>query len=559
MSSLQNYSHNYTSLAFNFFELTKTFTESFQRFLAEKEIHNHMFTVIDFIITWPDLTDLLCKKYMDDDIKDPSLLKDVALHCNGSDDVFEKCSAAILEKTGEVLVPPAPIFDYNKYMKNDLQTFFDCLFDYESMRQLLEQLTLKCGNPEITCRQLIKKRIKWNEYPAGTQMLRQAIIQSNLPDIKVSDFLDNVNWDAFFLNRLCTIVENDKDSIHITPGQMEEIQRVCKQLETTLDFHIAIKEKSNHQFTVTYAVLQYISIVESLQLPAPDSYYLGLIEIPTIFIESIRSASDKYDLIEQHISHEMISNKVSELTPLETRVSVLDELLFGCKRYQIGTCKDVALKFCQNKGLTGYDRRNALEYIKAVFGSDCLINEVMSEADDALFEEMASMLLSEKSVSLEAEMLQRFKEKPTKFLLKSLISLGNETALDYYLKTSAAAGTIMELDEDGEITRAIASIDKTELIPLLINGVQLRFSGGFIDKSFHTLYSSLYSSLSLCAKKDYAAVWQNLERIKTALSDNLELVCFCNTLQHEIEASYNLGSTKIWTPTEVRLLLKSID
>ena len=301
-------------------------------------------------------------------------------------------------------------------------------------------------------------------------------------------------------------------------------------------------------------------IKDALNLPSPGEYYLGLLEIPCSFFNQQPTVEEKYALIEQHVSRRKIELRIKELTPHETRVCVLDDLMFGCKRYGIRSCREIAIQMCKRNGVLSYYRRNALEYLLEEFGSDLILNEIMPTVDSALFEMIVDMFHEAADDRLKNELLERYKREPSRFMLKNLVALNVPEGLNFYIEEARKANGIP--DNSGgisEVTEAISSIDDVNLLPHLLDAVRMLFSNSFKDGSFHTLYSSLQNALSNCAKKDFTLVNQSIDDLNVELSQNSEAINFCSVLQGRILEENKMSLIKNWTVPEVKRVLRDID
>lgn len=561
VNAKRQYSRYHIPDALKFFSSTGTIEIAFERLLSE-DVVDRLFMVEEIIHFQPDLIDVFCNLYSEDKLQDSSMLKQYALRYHRANGIFQKCADTIQVKTGETLEPPAPPIDYELQHRKDTQTFFDCLFDSDAIQGLLTKLTAIYDNSDITFEQLRDTRIWHENYPAGTDMLELTLMQSGFKKERIVDFIDLVDWNIFFIDRICYLFnrENVATSLIISDKQHEVLNKVYHQLEENLNYHTAVEEPEINSFRFSRDVHNYMILKEALSLPSPDSYYLGLLEIPCLFVNKKSNIGEKYDLIEQHVAPCFIAERIAALTPLETRICVLDDLMFGCKRYRIKSCKDDAVRVCRMRTISAYNRRNALEYLLEVFGSELILNEIMPAADKDLFEIIIDILRATGDDQLKAEMISRYRKSPSRFLLKNLIALNIPEGLQTYIDTSKKVGGIMDYANDiGEITEAISTIHDISLLPLLLDAVRLRFSDSFKDGSFHTLYSSLQNALFACAKSNFKLVWRSVDELKAELHANLEAVSFCSILQNNILESNKMLLIKELSVPEVREILRKVE
>ncbi len=350
------------------------------------------------------------------------------------------------------------------------------------MRVLSTQLADFYKNQEITFEQVRESRTWHKRYPEGTYALEIALIQSPFKEELVIHFADLVDWDDFFINRICYLFKNENalTSLDISEKQLNAIKTAYLQLEQELDYHTAIQEPEMNSYTFSWKLYNYIIIKEAMDLPSPDDYYLGLLEIPAGFVNKQSNVEEKYTLIEQHITRSRVAVRVEELTQQESRICVLDDLMYGCKRYRIKSCRDAAIQMCKRDEISAYSRRNALEYLFSVFGSEVILAEIMPVTDSALFQLIVDMLRENPDSRLKKELVRRYKIAPDRFLLKNLIALNTSEGLQFYIEKSKEENGIFDCSYGiSEVTEAISAIHDISLLPLLLDAVRMRFSDSF--------------------------------------------------------------------------------
>lgn len=416
VNATRQYSRYHIPDALEFFSVTGTMEIAFDRLVSE-DADNQLFMIEDTIQYQPDLIDVFCRLYTEDKLKDHEIFRQYTLRHQRTDVLFKKCAEAIKIKTGEELAPAELPRDNNLERRKDVQAFFNCLFDSCTMKKLLIQLADFYGNREITCEQLRESRDWHNNYPEGTHELENVLIQSSFKEERIIDFVDLIDWSYFFINRICYLFETEKALalLVISEKQYEALNEIYHQLEEKLDYHTAVVEPDLNSYQFSWQMYDYMILKKALDLPSPDNYYLGLLEIPCGFVNEQSNVGEKYDLIEQHITLSAIAAQIEGLTPRETRICVLDDLMFGCKRYRIKSCKGTAMRMCKMGEVSAYNRRNALEYLFAVFGSELILNEIMPTSDSALFDIIIDMLRETADNRLKSEMIIRYKKSPAAF------------------------------------------------------------------------------------------------------------------------------------------------
>lgn len=560
VNATRQYSRYHISDALKFFSITGTIEIAFARLVTE-DSDDRLFMIEDTIQFQPSLVDVFCRFYVEGELRDQEIFRRYTLRHQGNGVLFEKCAEAIRIKTGEELTLAEPPRDYAMQQRKDVQSFFDCLFDTSAMKRLLIQLADIYGNREITYNQMQESRVSHENYPEGTYALEITLIQSGFQEERIIDFVDLIDWDYFFINRICYLFKTENASAYLTISdkQHEVLNEVYQKLEEKLDYHTAFKEHLN-SYQLSWQIYDYMILKDNLNLPSPDNYYLGLLEIPCGFVNEQSNVGKKYELIEQYITLSAIVAKIEELAPQEARIWVLEELMFGCKRYRIRSCRDTAMLMCKMSEVSAYNRKNALEYLFEVFGSELIMDEIMPTSDNELFEIIVNMLREVADDRLKYEMIKRYKKEPSPFLLKNLIELNVPEGLQIYINASRESNSIFDCSDGiSEVTEAISLIHDISLLPLLLDAVRVRFSGSFKDGSFHTLYSSLQKALASCAKSDYGLVWEATDSLKEELSQNKEAISFCNFLQADMLENNKMSLIKKWSPIEVRSILRNIE
>lgn len=393
-------------------------------------------------------------------------------------------------------------------------------------------------------------------------MLEIALLQSGLKKERIIDSIDLIDWDCFFINRICYLFNTEKalTSLTVSENQHRVLLEAYKQLEEQLDYHTAFTEPGLNSYRFSSEMHYYMILKKALDLPSPDDYYLGLLEIPSGFVNEQSNVGEKYGLIEQRIARDDIVARIEKLAPQETQISVLNDLMLGCRRYQIKSCREAAIQLCRRNEVSAYHRRNALEYLFEVFGPKPILNEIMPTSDNELFEIIVDVLRETADDCLKSEMILRYKREPSNFLLKNLIALNVPEGLQIYIDKSKEENGICDYSRGiSEVTETISEIHDISLLPLLLDAVRMRFSGSFKDGSFHTLYHSLQNALSACAKTGYDLVWESINGLKDEPLKDREIVGFCSVLQANMIEANKMSLIKKWTAPEVRTFLQGID
>ena len=551
--SSANYSSTNVDYALDFFVDTTTAQLAFMRFLDFSCLHKD-FIMARFMEKEPQLLDYFCSQYITNKLPDDSVFEYFATSWRNRSDFFAKCAPALEEKAGIVLEPPVPKKSFAELEQDDIQCFFNALFDQAKMNALLNKLLSVQDNPELTINQLSYHPI--DHYPAGTRELHYAIIYHGKDESKVKDFLAEIAWDYFMLERIQHLMEQNT-SIQINNDQKNRMQHIFDSLLSTVDYHTAYSENEGNSCSLSAELYYCIFIKTHFDVIAPSSYYIGLLEVPYHFMEG-HDVERKYKYLEDHLPFDVLKKRVPYLLAQETRYDLISDLLYACKRYQLYEGKDCAIAYCKNTTVPVYRKHIALEYLREICGTDVLVNNLIPSVDDPTFDAIVSVL-GDDAVKIAPSIISHYKRRKTNFLLQSMITMNLPEGLTAYIQESRCINHPVDANNDiSHLTESISYVSSPSLLPLLCEAVEVCFSDGFEDVSFHSLYSSLYNAFQKCAANDSQATISALEQMKTTANGNLEKIGFCNMTMDSIQSSHREKLAKRWSISEVRDFLKTI-
>ncbi|MGB4657951.1 MAG: metallophosphoesterase [Mobilitalea sp.] len=559
INAIEHYSRQHITDVIRFFSETGTIDCAFQKLMNEVT-DERLYIIEDIINEKPDLLDLFSRLYIDDKLYDPKIFEEYAKRWSRTIMVFQKCAEAIKIKTGKIIEPLEPPIDYDKIRRKAIQHFFNALFDKNSARILLHALLQIYENQDLTVEKLMKTHLLRDDYPAGTRQLEMVIIQSGFKNQKVADYFELINWESFFVYSVNYIFNNEEQNnqICISQEQREALFGLYQLLEKKLILHSAFKEMDNNRYSISNDVSIYMTLKKRLSFSSPESYYLGLLELPHFFIYEMK-VDEKYNLLEQHVLRKKIEDRIVELISNETRTSVLYDLLYGCKKYRLLAGKSIAIRFCTNTNISTFERQIALEFLYELFEIDVILKDVVPISDESLFEIIISMMKDVGGTMLKSELLNRCSKNRNLFLLKNMIYLNMPEGLEIYIEDSKKIGKPVDFKNGiEEVTEAISNINDKKLISLLLEASRLRFSEGFVDSSFHTLYSSLVKAFRNCAKSEFDIVNTEIKKLKENMRENLDCIGFCSMIEDDILEDNKEKLIKKWSTNEVTNVLQTI-
>ena len=550
-----NYSSSHVDYAIEFFVETSTAEHAFTRFLDFHCLHKD-FVMARFIEKEPKLLKFFCEQYTSNQLKDDKVFEDFATSWGNRIDFYEKCAPALEAKTGTILPPPAIRKSYTELEQDDIQQFFNALFDRSKMEKLLNKLLAILDDPDVTIDKFSKLHLPFEQYPTGTHELHYAIIYHTPKDCKVKDFLTLIHWDYFTLERIHHLIE-EKNSISPNKEQIVFLQKAFASLLTKIDYHNAFSENDDGTCSLSWSLFYCLFLKKHFDFDAPQEYYLGLLETPYHFME-VHDTIGKYNYLEQYLTVEVITRKISELVANEVRNDVLSDLLYGCKRYRLYEGKDLAIACCKNNSIPTHRKRNSLEYLKEVFGTQILIDELIPSVDDPTFDAILT-LLGDDVDQIKTEIIAQYKRRKSLFLLQYMITMNLPEGLSEFIKESKRLNHPVDANNNtSNLSEAISNISSPSLIPLLCEAAEMCLSDDFEDVSFHSLYTALYNAFQKCASNDFHATITALEELKTNANGNKERIGFCNITIDAIQSANREKMIKSWTIPEVRTYLQSV-
>lgn len=553
LTASSNYSSTNIDYAIDFFVETSTTQKAFTRFLDFICLHKD-FIMARFMEKEPQLLDFFCSSYVSNQLTDDRVFELFATSWRNRSDFFVKCAPALEAKAGILLDPPTPRKSYAELEQEDIQCFFNALFDQTEMKVLLNKLLSIQKDQNITIEQLPHPPI--DQYPTGTRELHYAIVYHGQNENKAKDFLTDVNWNFFTLERIKYLMEQNS-SLTLTKPQQHHLQQLFETLLSTVDYHTAYSENEDGSCRLSTGLYYCMFIKKHLDFTAPSSYYIGLLEVPHFFMDDY-DIEGKFKNLETHLSLDVIKKNVIRLLTHESRTELIPDLIYACKRYRLYDGKDRAIAYCKNNTIPVYRKHIALEYLYELFGTDVLVYDLLPDIDDSTFDAIVSVLGNEAAI-IAPTIISQYKRRKNHSLLQCMIAMNLPDGLREYIQESRRLNQPVDANNDfSYLTESISSISSPSLIPLLCEAVELCFSDGFKDVAFHSLYSSLHNAFQKCASNDFTATLTALEQLRTQSKGNIAKIGFCNMTIDGIQSTNREKMAKRWTMQEVRKYIQSV-
>lgn len=575
ITTISHHTSTYQKNCYMFFTETNTVAEIMSR-LVSVDDERYLYLIEDFIRSNSAALECLCSMYQQNKLCDDTLFTRYASRHQYDNRIFERCNAEIYAKTGATLPNPPPQIDYDENQKRSTQVFFDCLFNQQAMLGLQNQLLERVDDVNIA----IDEAWHWicysrrHDVAFGLYELCLALAQCGDKNMQVIEFFKIVDLNAFVINRLCHLAKDGEfqNNIYVTTKQRQTIEAYYHQLETEIDYHSAFREISTNSFSLSGALRSYMTLQQAFDFPLPTAYYLGLLEIPHNYIGKLDSHSleAKYKLIEQHIDKSAIVQHIGDLVVADFRFNLLDDLMFGCRRYHIYTAQDKALWMCKQHEWSIHTRLNALDYLLEICDQRFVLVELLADADDPLFLELLERFYTTHSLLLIDETKKRYAQTKSSEFLRYLILLNDPSGIELYLELSKSAGHspgstsvksagMSLIGDDQKVTDAIGHITDLNLLPQLSMAIQLLFTDGFLDNAFHSLRGSLTTAFYTLAQNNYNEIMHALQELKKEFESDSEGTSFCNTLLRQIKDQHKLTLLPELSIRQVRGIIKAID
>lgn len=559
LAAQEQFSRKEIATILGFFVQTMTTEQAFGRLLSVDE-GARLFTIDDFVEVHPPIVEFFCKLYLENKLEDPQIFIRFTNRWTQVPSVFLSCAEAIKTKTGRTPTVDTPKYSYSELSQRDNQAFFDALFDKKQMERLHEQLIETCGDEDITVGELKNRYISIEDMPPGTHKLKFAIVQGFEASDYVKDFFLLVNWDAFVRSRLCQKFRQDGEfaELAISQNQRDALQGQFDVIGKDIDFHSAFTQHEDGSGGISWDMYYYLLMKRRFDFTTDKPFYYGLLEIPHFYLEG-ETLEAKYQYIEQYLSVKEITVRIIALLPNESRSDIMQDLVYACARYHILEAIEYVIKYCCNSKIPAYQRKIGLDYLAENLGLDTVVEKIVPTSDDELFGLIIDMLKSTEGHLIRDELLHRYSMCQSPKLLGAMIYFNLPEGLTEYIDKSRKINQPLETDNSVRgLTESISAVNNPTLLNLLCDAVTLRFSEGFVDASFHTLYSALFTAFTNCAKNDYVKTVKAIEELRTRHESNLECISFCNSVIDRIVEDNRAQLTKVWTISEVRPLLDGI-
>ena len=554
------HSLQYRSNVVDFFDKTGTLTLMLKK-VSEAEIEQRSFLLRLLIETKPSIIDILSEMYSEGHIADAFYKELIVGLPNG--DAFRKCSKLYLSITGETILPPPPPRDYQALDMLNKQTYFDALFDQKLMFKLLNDI-LELFGPEATIGDLKINYAKHYDYKPGVERLIRTIKHFRNKTLKVTNYFDEVDLELFFKGEIMSFLDHvsGKSDVTFSSQQKQILYELYKKLEATVDVPTQYRE-NDHTMTYSRDLCLYLSLKQTFSWDSPEEIILQLVELPAfIFVEQDgKEKEEKYLLLEKEASKQSIVTRIMQAVDRQEYTHVLEDLFYGCTRYRIKQACSAAIKFCRRADIEDYEKRYAVEYLDAVFGSDYIAKRLVPIADDKLFKMILPFLKDVRGTEIEQAIRNQYQKTNDKMLLREMILRNMPDGLRGYIEESKK--TNRPVDDEGmgfpELTDAIGIINDPALLPLLCDAAQMMCSPGFKDLRFGSLYNSLLKAFCNCAESKYESVRENLIQMKQAHADYPDLINFCSTTISQIEFQSTEKVKKKWSIPEVKAIISQVE
>jgi len=564
IKSIKNYNNKAVIRIWEFFVKTKTKAKVFEYILKSDEdiFRRHYIYFNDISIFRDDEYVKLFADMYKQGMKKNDFI-DFAELLYEDDPRFEHCKDLIQEVDG-IIIKPRKNVDYVQQEKQGKQCYFNALFSKDRYVELANELFELAEDSNLTCKQLSDPYQYLRDYKKELEHVKWDLIRlcdDEECELAVKSHLEKiVNWEGYLLSKICkTLKENN--NLYVSDIQKAQLADYCN---SNLQEYSFIEDVTyiDESYTYTYKGYYLSFLLQYFNFPCDVQILLQLTMYPFIyeFDDNGNFHSSYFNAItqlEKIVDKDLLVNKVKQdIQNQQLPNFLIERHLEFCTENKIFEAKELATNVCIGE-YDRYTKTRAVNYLFGVFGTDYVFKHVLDTADDELLEYISSHQVTINDARLVNRLLERanaLKDK-TKFL-SQLIRLQSEEGLRTYYELTLEANALPDYTDDnsncGHITEAISSIEKPELLQLLVKLVKLRFTLNFKDAKFFGLYNSLSKAFkNIGTGSNYETVVSLMKLTIEENENNENLKSFCNHIIENLNNIESINSERAWPFDEV--------
>lgn len=491
-------------------------------------------------------------KYKRDNVKFKSLFESYARRVlNFEDDYYKK----------QEIIELANLKKESVEQKNNIQDYFDSIFDKEKYLELVKELIediMPDGKLISNWYNILKNK------PGYYMFFDLQIGRFETKNIFELEFKNGIlNWENFSMELISQKLKNHKE-IKVSEKQKEKIITFCKKEVNNIDFEkYFIMQKNLEDRTDLIRTL--LSLSEKFDIKYDSETYIKMLSIPiSEFGKSLNYENVFPDYLTKNLNGEDIKKVVlSKLEQKTLKGEIAIQYVFFAVKNKLKEGLELAISLWNDSEFEDHRKEYLLEYIIEFTDENFLYEDILKKAND---NQLKIMTRNQKIIEQkDFRFLERLKkanlDSDDKLnFLKELILFDSLYGIEIYYKLALEKNKIPNYNSTSAIfyiTEQIKYVKEKECLDLILKLVELLNSDSFKDEQSFGLYQSLCISIRTIANENSAIeVKHRLEQLILANNKNNDLKTFCNynieNLKQIIHSQYN----KSYTILEVKELLQ---
>lgn len=530
-------------------------SDAFSRILKLKIPADAMMFAIEDIME-EQLLDILISSYLAGEV-DPEAYKWYARRHSRESDLFKKLNQAVFQKEG-IEIEFDVVEDWEKIHREGSQRYFDSLFEKPKIAAMIDELVAFLGD-DIICGELLGDSFsKVPHNREDIQNIRTALYHNGDEKCKVTNFLDNIDWDDFRICEMCRVFENRKN-IEASLAQQEYLETYFYKTIADVNF----EELNKTQFCIAKRI---ILLHNRFKFVISDEKLLEMLLLPWyVFVSSTSSGdSETLNFVMQNISdknalrEKIIYNiKNKKLDPEAAQTHIL-----YCENEELQEGVDIAVTLFKNTSEEAKWSKNCTADYLIVVKGEGFVNNLVDDTIDNDFLKYLSHKIKGENDKIIAIMVKRNNASEDQLLfLGELLSLNNRYALEKYYELAKKANALPDLLPEGSniepITMNIREINDISLSDEIISLFKLCFSEGFKDKESFGLRASLDTVINNLIQVDKFKLKEMLTMLINDCPDNEKLISTCYWHLKNIDRLIDVSSDTPWSIETTLAFLKS--
>lgn len=428
----------------------------------------------------------------------------------------------------------------DKKIKYELSkySYLEAVYDKQKYNEIIQGFFSLLGKNKLTYEDICNLGFsKFNErfdLKRVKNFLRQYVNQG---EAVRSDFLENIDWDYFFLSENYYLIQQEKIKLNETQKSM--LCRVCRERVNEIDFRKSIKYTSETKFSISQMAwyLWYFAI--KLEIKYPEDVLLDMLQIE-LCLSDVKSGMD---YIVQNVSMYKVKERVIEnLKTKDIRGSVFENHVNYCVENQIYECEIAVKNVLEDNKRSLMDRKQAVKYLVNILGGERFLLKYENLIQGEEYWQLFNIVFENDGCSLNTYLEENlFKETDEDVQMKYaklLIDNNSCIGLEFYVKWMLHNRKSYRKDAYYYgINAAIAKVRNPQAIDLLIQAIELSYETDFDDNGFETMGGCARKALIAIAKSTRELSQEVIGKIEVLIQNRKDLsdIGFCHYIVREID------------------------